>query len=276
MSFVVDEQGERNNRALMTENRFDPKDVHKENWYGWTPLIRFCCLGDLDMCRYLAFRGADCRKTDSSEYAWFPMYAAAANGHGEICNWLYHDGGAKDDIRKQVPSGYSPLRVAFELGYMDVVQWVIMKEALAPRNDVAAGGIDVALMRNDLRQKRSAYWRGDADNRLIVLDRAHDAVTTHDNLKSFLKGTITTSASIRRRPNNEYATRSRLSPLVLLKGKSDILKVIANYAGMLKAKDVRTLRQLLVLLPVFIENEPFKNNYDSDDYENENNDDDDY
>ena len=50
-----DEQGERNNRAWMTENRFDPKDVHKENWYGWTPMIRFCCLGDLALCRCLAF-----------------------------------------------------------------------------------------------------------------------------------------------------------------------------------------------------------------------------
>ena len=99
----------------MTENRLDPKDVHRGNWYGWTPMIRFCCLGDLALCRYLAFRGADCHKTDSSKYTWFPMYAAAKNGHGEICNWLYHDGGAKDDIRKQVSPGYSPLRVTFEL-----------------------------------------------------------------------------------------------------------------------------------------------------------------
>ena len=73
MSFMVDEQGERNNRALMTENRFDPKDVHKENWYGWTQMICFCCLGDLALCQYSALRGADCgRQTDSSEYAWFP------------------------------------------------------------------------------------------------------------------------------------------------------------------------------------------------------------
>ena len=56
MSFMVDEQGERNNQALMTENRFDPKDVHKENWYGWTQMIRFCCLGDLALCQYSVVR----------------------------------------------------------------------------------------------------------------------------------------------------------------------------------------------------------------------------
>ena len=55
------------------------------------------------------------------------------------------------------------------------------------------------------------------------------------------------------------------SPLVVFKGTSGILEVIADYAGKPNARDVRTLRQLLALLPVFIDDTPFESFEDTDD-----------
>lgn len=53
----------------------------------------------LQMCRYLACCGADCRKTIIAN-GWFPMYWAAAGGHLEIVRFLSQDGGAYEDTPK--------------------------------------------------------------------------------------------------------------------------------------------------------------------------------
>ena len=133
------------------------------------------------------------------------------------------------------------------------------------------GGIDEMVMRKDLRE--DSDWR--EDKRRTVLLRAQQAVTNHDNFHLFLKGTILAASTFRRQPNNKYATRSHKriklvlvvttatatkpsSPLVLFKGKAGILELISQYVGLLPPRDRRIFRQLLVLLPAFIENVPFE------------------
>ena len=153
--------------------------------------------------------------------------------------------------------GSSPLRIALDKGHLDVAKWLILNGALSsPRavND----GIDDRITRRDLRQDGSdkSYY-----TRLTILAWVRDAVAAHDNVKVFLTGTIATASSFRRHPNNEYATRSKKqkvapSPLVLLKGKSGILEVIAHYvAGTPQQR--RTLQQLRDRLPAFIAVTPF-------------------
>lgn len=120
-------------------------------------------------------------------------------------------------------------------------------------------------MRNDLRPQQNNFcynWQN--DNRLTVLAWAHDAVAKYENVKLFLTGTIMpASSSVCRHPKNPYATRSHKrmkvvspSPLVILKGKSGILALIAHYV-VGTPQQLRTQRQLINRLPAFIANVPF-------------------
>ena len=173
---------------------------------------------------------------------------------------LYHDAGAHDDIRNLGMFGYySPLRFALRFGRFDIVHWMIRKQALSTHDSVDGGGIDDKVMRRELHQSR--FWRD--DRRLTILSWTRDAITTHDTVELLLlTGTIVPTSLYRRHPNNPYATRSNKrrrkssSPLVMLKGKSGILELIARYVSGTK-QQLRTLRRFNVLLPVFIEDTPF-------------------
>lgn len=138
-----------------------------------------------------------------------------------------------------------------------IIPWMIRHGTFARADD--SGGIDDTTMRNDMYPKRCCWM---FDKRLNILVWARMFVAAHDTFRLFLKGTILSSSSIRRHPNNDYGTRSKYakvspSPVALLKGTSGILELIAAYAGTPKANDVRTVRQLIDLLSTFIDDTPF-------------------
>ena len=265
-------------RAWLQEKGFDPDDLNKTKKFrrsqrpgiSWrlTPLNYFCVLGNFTMVQYLVFhRGADCRAVD--EYGCCPTFYAACSGHLEIIQFFSQVGGAHEDIRKENGHGQdSPLRIAFLNGHVDVLQYCIRNKALSsPRDAVAGSGIDDATMRRDLGQYKS--W--DNDKRLLILAWAQDTVTHHEQSTFFLKGTILPSSTFHRHPKNQYPTRSKRrkvspssSPLVLFKGKSNILELVATYAGYHTPHELRTFRQLIRLLTAFMKEVPFvpKNNYD--------------
>ena len=150
---------------------------------------------------------------------------------------ISHVDGAHDDIQKVTSNGLSPLCIAFLKDHGVVVQWLILNRTLSPGND--DGVIDDATMRRDLDPSDNAP-KLDDDKRLAVLAWARDSITNHDNVKLFLKGTIIFSSStFRRHPKNDYPTRSSKrmkvspssSPLVLFKGKSSILGLVAEYVA---------------------------------------------
>ena len=164
---------------------------------------------------------------------------------------IYHHGGAHEDVRKHTgngwpngwPNGWSALRIALHNNHVDVVKWLILNKALSPpRDDVAGGGIDDAIMRHDLNQEVGDNWQD--DRRLPLLSWARDAVTNHDTVvKVLLTGMIVRS--------NQTS-----SSLEVFKGKSGILELIAHYV-VGTPHQVRTLRQLIDRLPAFIVDVPF-------------------
>ena len=88
----------------------------------------------------------------------------------------------------------SPLRIALIRERIEVVKWLLMKGALAPRDDNA--GIDDMVVRRDLCQ----YSNWCDGRRLSLLSLARDAVATHDNsLILLLTETILSASSVRRR-----------------------------------------------------------------------------
>ena len=269
----------------MTKEGFDPDDLnktkevrrHDKSITRLTPMNYFCVRGNFTMVQYLVFhRGADCRTVDAGGYC--PMYYAAGGGHLDIIRFLSQDGGAHEDLRKHnTVKVSSPLRVAFRHGHMNVLQYCIRHGALAPRDAVTGSGIDNMAMRGNLRQlclRPVHYLKWDEDKRVTVLAWAQDTVTHHEQSTFFLKGTILPSSTFHRHPKNNYPKRSRKrmkvspssssSPLVLFKGKSNILELVATYAGYHTPQELRTFRQLIRLLTAFIKEVPFVPKNDDD------------
>ena len=212
-------------RALLKKEGFDPEDVSKkmEGRHGLTPIQYFCSRGNLRMCQYLVFRrGADGRTT--AENGYFPLYVAAAYGQLEIVQFLCHECGAHEDIRKHNRDGISPLRRALQRGHVDVAKWLIRNDALSsPRDDNAGGDIDDEIMRRDLDPRD---WDWVDDHRSALLSWAQDAVTAHDNIQLFL-----TSTNIFPEDVSDYVAGTQ--------------------------QQVRILRQLTEVLPRFINAVPF-------------------
>ena len=240
-------------RELLKTIGFDPDNIHKlytfvsciSNW-SVTPIIYFCRHGNLKMCRYLVFRGADCRTPDM--YGCCPLLRAVMSGYLEIVQFLYHECGAQDDIRKVtgLRFGHSPLHVALFNDHFDVIQWLILNGALSsPDDDVNGGGIDDAILRRDLRQEDDDNW--DHDRRLNVLSWARNAVIIYNDIQLLLKGALVVPSS----------SSSSSSPLAKFNGASEIFEIVAEYAGCPTAHELRIFRQLIDLLPAFIENVPF-------------------
>ena len=264
---VEDEAYDQTARELFEEKGFDSDNLNKacciDGWGSVTPIQYYIYMGDVTMVRYLIVRrGVDCRQTD--KYGYFPMFYAASHDHLEICKLLSQVGGAHEDIRKVVTrTSLSPLSIALRHGHFSIVWWLLLNGALSssPHDAVDGGGFDDIIMRRDLRQEIGGHWQ--EDKRLTVLAWACDAVAKQENVKVFLTGTIVPAASFRRHPKNPYATRSHKrrkvvspSPLLLFKGKSGILELIAHYiAG--TPQQVHTLRHLVDRLPVFIAEVPF-------------------
>jgi len=79
---------------------------------GVTPLIHFCSAGNLLIIKLLVLIGADCTKLCKN--SWFPMLAAAAQGHLDICKWLFkYVGDAKYQINKETSDGVNPLQTSY-------------------------------------------------------------------------------------------------------------------------------------------------------------------
>ena len=217
----------------------DINDEHNLENFSWeiTPMIYFCCEGDLKMCRYLFVNGADCRK-GSNDGIWFPMLAAASKKHLHVCKWLYEHG-ARDDIRRATNVCVrTPIwdTVNFSFGAStSTSQWLILNGALCQKD---SDTIDDTRMRRELDPKRL----GGPDKRPQLLLWAQETAQLHSTFLIFLGGTISA------------ASAQELSPLQIFNGKSGIMELIGDYAGVeRRASKLRMLRQLADLLSAFLE-----------------------
>ena len=236
-------------RELLTKIGFDLDDVNKKclvkykhGYHMVTPMVYFSVRKNKRLCQYLFSLGADCT-----------MFEAANYGHLEICQFLLHHGGVKDDIRKKYgTSGITPLRIAIYREHFEVVKLLILNDALSLHG--ADGVIDDATMRNHFCPMQDSS--GDFYVKRSLLSWARNAMITRDNMKLFLKGTIIPSScsyktSTSKRMKVLPSSSSSSSSLVIFNGQSGILELIAAYAGP-KTQDVPILRQLMHLLAAFI------------------------
>ena len=195
-----------------------------------TPMIYFCGKGDLKMCRYLFVNGASCSKETSNRF-WFPMYVAALESQTDVCKWLYEHG-AKDDIKKKNSRGFTPLRASVRTGpstSTSTSHWLILNGALC-QNDSST--IDDTIMRRDL-DPYDQYTTLSVDKLLQLLLLAQETVQFHNTFIIFLGGTISTSSPV------------DSSPLQSFNGKSGIMELIGDYAGVVRGSKLRMLRKIV-------------------------------
>ena len=189
---------------------FDPNDAALDNVYRVgelyvTPIIHFVLLGDLEMCRYLASRGASTTKTPCF---WRPMHAAAKEGHLEVCKFLFVNG-ASHHIWKELSYGWTPFRVAASNEHDEVVRWLVLHGALcadANSEEIERGRIYPTESRPSSGRICMSSSMSSSCERLV--EWAKEVTESHSSLMMFLLGAATRS---RQRPKPHPSVLERSS-----------------------------------------------------------------
>ena len=280
-------------QCRLTEEAADDLDLFGER--TMSPMSYFCNTGDLKMCRYLLSKGAS--TTEASEYQytdkrcwWFPMYTAAIGGQLEACKWLCKHG-AEGDINKTNEGDFSPVHCSFSSWCKRqhegaVCRWLILKGALSDDT----GRIDSKILCRDLESEYDPDYDVDGwiDERPNVLRWAQEAVQAHDRFMVFLSGTLPvpkfTRTALRdllvSRLRSEdaadiflsstcesqcklvwekmYERRHCCSLAMYFGGKIGLLGHIADYAGIVRGRELLIMRTLIEPLSEYLEEVPEK------------------
>ena len=203
------------------------------NLAGWvTPMAWFAEKGDAKMCRYLISRGVSTTKSGAEKDDYYsPLFAAADEGHLDVCKILYANG-AQNDIRRCGGRGRTPFHAAANKDHDEVLRWLTLHGALCA--DASSEEIDedciypkkhVFVFRERMA---SSYKR--------LVEWAKMVVQTHSAVVMFLGGTLSPA------PN---AVQSRT--LQCLSGHPGVRKHIGDFVGMevTKGKHLRILRNVV-------------------------------
>ena len=174
------------------------------------------------------------------------MLAAASKKHLHVCKWLYEHG-ARDDIRRATNVGVrTPLwdTVNFSFG-ASTSQWLILNGALCQKD---SDTLEDTRMRRDLNPND----KGGPDKRPQLLLWAQETAQLRSTFLIFLGGTISAASAAQ-----------ESSPLQIFNGKSGIMELIGDYAGVIerRASKLRMLRQLADHLSAFLEDTIHKKNW---------------
>mmetsp|Transcript_28322 Transcript_28322/g.81913 ORF Transcript_28322/g.81913 Transcript_28322/m.81913 type:complete len:298 (-) Transcript_28322:664-1557(-) len=217
-----------------------------------TPMIYFCGIGDVKMCRYLLSRGASTTKMDEVEMVdddafWCPMYAAADSGNVDLCNLIFSNG-AESDIRRINADGWAPFTCAACNGVDEAVRWLVLHGALcSDQNSELVEGLRIYPVPHDSSYTRKRRFRL-TDNDIIqscerLVEWAGDVIRSHSSLVVFLQGTLPPEPETDRQCN-----------LHCLSGHPGLRKHIADFVGteITKGKHLRILRSVKEVLPSYI------------------------
>ena len=269
-------------------------EMHLDCWTA-TPMAHFCRAGDLPMCRYLLSRGASTTKggfDDDDE--WFPMMAAARGGQLDVCKWLYSCGAASDVSRHFLMrdgDSLAPLWYATRSGdkrYFEVGKWLILKGALHGSEGNSNEGemvIDSNSMVSDMepRLESRVYAQvpnKQADTRSMYLNWAEKAIIDHKNFFTFLCGASLKAAQYSEEllrvfiaknlrsaavanilfedmpEEKKHRVWNELFVLPLLDGNIGVFQLIADFVGVLRGRELKTVRSLAVNLREFMDDIP--------------------
>lgn len=261
-------ENEETAREKLEKARFDPDNIHETKlvrcvdgeYSVWivNPICHFAGRGDLKMCRYLVAKGAS--TTDGvgfnesviASVEWFPMAAAASNCMKDVCRWLYNHG-AHNDTSREGRGDYcwrkcNPLWCALNPNVtpnapnqdFETAQWLVLHGAIP--SDIH-GNPNEEFMAKTFAHATIVFRPGRAKvERERLLKWAANICYGHDAFFAFLCGTVHLRHDLDERRPHELDERR---PINYLSGHQGIRKKIAEYAGVMTGRNLRTVRGIV-------------------------------
>ena len=217
------------------------EDVRTPDEDGRAPMFWACCKGHLEVAQWLFSAGAaeDVRTADEDGSS--PMFWACSNGHLEVAKWLF-GAGAAEDVRTADRGGRTPMLFACRNGHLEVALWLICNGAAT---NTSTGLIAASIMQNR------------AVNNIAT--KLRSAINVHiTNQSNFTTLILPAICKFPRVPLQEDPLASleralRVSPgschLAQLCGlESSVVVLIADFAGVVRGRQLRHLREACAFL----------------------------
>lgn len=97
------------------------KSVEERDHGGWSPFIRACENGHLEVAKFLNSKGAPV--DDESGFGWTGLIQAASNGHLNVVKWLVENGATVDLCKNSDKE--TALWKAISHGHVDVAEYLM-------------------------------------------------------------------------------------------------------------------------------------------------------
>lgn len=218
---------------------------------GSTPMMLACRNGHLHVAQWLfgpeGGAAGDVRTSSSNGHT--PMLAVCLQGHADVAKWLVMVGAA-DDVRRRNASGWSPMRAAASLSNLDMTLWLLLQGAA----DGPDGHVDAALLLRDV---------GPWDRRELRASLAA-ASDSHEAFARLVLGAVSAprSRTVRSVPEQEPGTHPEppLEASATVKAPGGcvlpalcglevaVLAQVAQYAGIITGRKLRTAREAIAML----------------------------
>jgi ankyrin repeat protein len=117
-------------------------DINMENKNTENALMMCAFKGNLELVKYLV----EDKGAEIEKDGWSPLHYAATNGHLQIVEYLVNK---EADVDIESPNKTTPLMMAARFGHIQVVKYLLDQEAdLSLQNDQQLTAIDFAAMNN--------------------------------------------------------------------------------------------------------------------------------